>query len=257
MTDNEAEIARQLTTGEVEALRKFEHGCATWAEQERLISLGLLIPVDVADNAYTPLGRDVLAVLAALQPATDNKPTEITAAQFVSEGYAGKVARGECEVRWDTSFKVTLIEEGADDGWWDIHVTDIFNRNAVFVTYKDLAQFTVRWLQPALEADPALPAGEAAAGEVEYTDPFSNRYVTVEHLLTKIDTLRDRVRDEELKNSELESRLRQAEAVLRFYADEANYMSYQMNEAEWLSPVDNDYGKRAAAALARESEDTK
>lgn len=92
----------------------------------------------------------------------------------------------------------------------------------------------------ALAAHGTPPAADAKPAEgVDYNAPFENRWVTVDHLQAKIDVLRDMVRDEELKNSELEAEnaaLRQQVAAYRAalepFADAAKNL---------IGPYHNDY----------------
>jgi regulator of replication initiation timing len=99
---------------------------------------------------------------ATPQPdAPTERPSTITAAEFVEHGYAAKIAAGKCEV-WDGSLKVHLIVErgsfrhnDADRDlviWWSDKLDDKWRYAEPHDT------LTVRWLAPA-------PASEQAAGE--------------------------------------------------------------------------------------------
>lgn len=88
---------------------------------------------------------------------TDNaKPAVITAAQFVADGYAAKVAAGECVVRDDSKCIVLRVdpeEDGHDD-----HVLISYTDGLMVYSwaYERDTKFTVHW----------LPATPATADEV-------------------------------------------------------------------------------------------
>ena len=92
---------------------------------------------------------------------TDNRQTTITASDFVAQDYAGKVARGECDVLWfkheltvnvldvrrspvDETLLVTLV---SPDGLWESTIGD------------DTPMY-VEWLTPATAVDAGELAGD-------------------------------------------------------------------------------------------------
>lgn len=161
-TQTAAEIAAKLSAGEREALTKFVEGSGAIyrGDFDKLYSKEL-----VDTTGITPLGTDVYRHLEPSAPeggeAVSEKPPMITAKQFVDEGYAEKVKRGECVVN----------DEMSPDGGSVLDITTRKSTGTYSIWYNDQTfdfpcepddEFTVTWL-PAT-APTAAPQAEPAAG---------------------------------------------------------------------------------------------
>lgn len=143
-----AAIWAGLTAEEREALQAVAKGHGNPGAKslyERLHTLGL-ITLRHSDNYCKMLSLGWQALASTTPPA---QPTTITAAQFFNEGYAAKIAAGECEV----TFLGQLIRALSvhDDQYMIWPIDD--NQVAGFLDFSDT--LTVTW-QP-----PAQPTGEA------------------------------------------------------------------------------------------------
>ena len=89
----------------------------------------------------------------------DSKMTTITAAEFVSEGYAAKIAAGECTVKSPLYSEPIISAENVikqNSESWDVAITDT---RSTYRTYSNV-ELWVTWLpQPATASEDTAPTG--------------------------------------------------------------------------------------------------
>lgn len=164
-TNEAAKIAGTLSAEEWAALESFSHGNEIeYRLQNILEQKGLLCAADIADDELTPLGRKTLAAHVSVK--APERVTEITAAEFVEQGFAEKVKRGECTVWVGTWLKVeSCVKSGAI---YDTFLVDVseYRQDKIRYFYAD-QKFDVRYpseFELALRSatqPPAQPATES------------------------------------------------------------------------------------------------
>lgn len=156
MTDNTtpttASIAAGLSESERDALQKIDSGNGAIYTGD---FYSLLEKKLVDMTGIVPLGRDVLA---ALQP----RPTTITAAEFVSEGYAEKISRRECIVMRNKDERILTVRLSEFDNC-PIEVIKPYDSNIYESASVDEAQYIVEWLTDT----PPTATDREAAGEFD------------------------------------------------------------------------------------------
>lgn len=121
------------------------------------------------------------------------KPTTITAAEFIDNGYAARIAARECVVKsiLYTKFEVVSVEQikPNSDGW-DVAITDT---KSTYRTWSN-AKLTVTWLTQPADAQPdsgATGGGNAQVEAGDVSDAVALARAQIARLRSALETIRD------------------------------------------------------------------
>jgi hypothetical protein len=182
--------------------------------------------VDGDDFGITPKGLEILTA-GFSTPAAQTAPVTITAKQFVDEGYAEKVKRGECVVNARDDEQVIELARWHPKARSKIRFVILRSTIDQFMVYEGNHEFTVEWLTP----PPATAQAPEAVGAKsrfkvgDYIEICVGRYTGVNGTIVKMDSETIQVRPDngDLNPSRYHSdEIRESYATLRAALQAAN-----------------------------------
>lgn len=158
------------------------------------------------------LQQSVRNLLGIIEQGESKQPATISAKQFVDEGYAEKVKRGECVVKYQI---LTVLDIKRHTGKWedyDLYDVSTDDIDDPFFRVDDETKFTVEWLTP--QPVPALATEQGR----EEKNPLRRLSMLSEQLLNDtsfdLEEAQDTIAELETDNMQLRAALQAATETL-------------------------------------------